>query len=154
VTGYDAVLFDSDGVLVEPPTAETQAAATRAAFREVGVDDVAQRHVDAIANGVTVADLHDICADYGLESATFWAARERHDERSQLEQFRAGTRDRYDDVTAIAGYDYQANSKPTLQVGTRRFEADARGDVAWPKVGDRAQLVAAMYQKDFFCQIR
>jgi hypothetical protein len=50
----------------------------------------------------------------------------------------------YDDVTAIAGYDYQANSKPTLQVGTRRFEADARGDVAWPKVGDRAQLVAAM----------
>jgi HAD superfamily hydrolase (TIGR01549 family) len=102
VTGYDAVLFDSDGVLVEPPTAETQAAATRAAFREVGVDDVAQRHVDAIANGVTVADLHDICADYGLESATFWAARERHDERSQLEQFRAGTRDRYDDVTAIA----------------------------------------------------
>lgn len=102
MTGYDAVLFDSDGVLVEPPAAETQIAATRAAFREVGVDDVAQRHVDAIVNGVTVADLQGICADYDLEPATFWAARERHDERSQSDRFENGTRDRYEDVTAIA----------------------------------------------------
>jgi HAD superfamily hydrolase (TIGR01549 family) len=35
--------------------------------------------------------------------AAFWDAREYHDERSQLEEFRAGTRECYDDVTAIEG---------------------------------------------------
>ncbi|ELZ11794.1 HAD-superfamily hydrolase [Natrinema thermotolerans DSM 11552] len=96
------MLFDSDGILVEPPASETQAAATRAAFRDVGVDDVAQQHVDAIVNGVTPVDLRDICTDYDLEPTTFWEARERHDERSQFAAFRAGTRDRYDDVATIA----------------------------------------------------
>ncbi|MBZ6495224.1 HAD family hydrolase [Natrinema longum] len=102
MTGYDAVLFDSDGVLVEPPASETQVAATRAAFREAGVDDVARRHLDDIVSGVTVEDLHEICADYDLDPENFWEARERHDERSQFDAFRAGTRDRYDDVTTIA----------------------------------------------------
>ncbi|PCR92135.1 HAD family hydrolase [Natrinema ejinorense] len=102
MTGYDAVLFDSDGVLVEPPASETQVDATRAAFRDVGVDDVARRHLDDIVSGVTVEDLHEICADYDLDPENFWEARERHDERSQFDAFRAGTRDRYDDVTTIA----------------------------------------------------
>ena len=39
VSPYDAVLFDNDGVLVEPPAPETQRAAIREAFLAVGVDD-------------------------------------------------------------------------------------------------------------------
>jgi phosphoglycolate phosphatase-like HAD superfamily hydrolase len=35
--------------------------------------------------------------------AAFWDAREYHDERSQLKEFRAGTRECYDDMTAIEG---------------------------------------------------
>ncbi|MFA9503169.1 HAD family hydrolase [Natrinema sp. H-ect1] len=102
MTGYDAVLFDSDGVLVEPPASETQLEATQAAFREAGVDDVAPDHLDDIVSGVTVEVLHEICAEYDLEPTTFWEARERHDERSQFAAFRDGTRDRYDDVATIA----------------------------------------------------
>ncbi|WP_435551275.1 HAD family hydrolase [Natrinema sp. CGMCC1.2065] len=102
MTGYDAVLFDSDGILVEPPASETQLEATQAAFREAGVDDVAPDHLDDIVSGVTVEVRHDICTDYDLEPTTFWEARERHDERSQFAAFRAGTRDRYDDVATIA----------------------------------------------------
>ncbi len=99
---YDAVLFDSDGVLVEPPPRERQAQATRAAFRAVGVDDPDQRHVDAIGDGVTVDGLADICAAYGIDRERFWAARERHDERVQLVDFEDGSRTRYDDVDAIS----------------------------------------------------
>lgn len=102
MTGYDTILFDSDGVLVHPPGRETQAEAARAAFREVGVGDVDREHVDTLVAGVTPDRLYDISSSYGLDADTLWEARERHDERSQLESFRAGDRGRYDDVTAIA----------------------------------------------------
>ena len=98
---YDAVLFDSDGVLVHPPAAETQTAAIRAAFRSVGVDDPAERHVDALTAGVTVDVLEEIGNAYGVDPERLWLARERHDERSQLEAFRAGDRDRYGDIDAV-----------------------------------------------------
>ncbi|WP_458207370.1 HAD family hydrolase [Haladaptatus sp. NG-SE-30] len=101
MTVYDTVLFDNDGVLVDPPAYETQVEATRAAFREVGVDAPGQRHVDAVVNGVTVDGLHEICTVYDLDAEVFWESRERHDENSQLERFRAGTRDCYDDVAAV-----------------------------------------------------
>ncbi|WP_255169613.1 HAD family hydrolase [Natrononativus amylolyticus] len=102
MTGYDTVLFDSDGILVEPPAYETQAAATRAAFREVCEREIAREHVDEIVGGVTVDRLHEICRRYDLEASPLWAARERCDEESQFEAFEAGTRERYDDVTVIA----------------------------------------------------
>ncbi|SFC24842.1 haloacid dehalogenase superfamily, subfamily IA, variant 1 with third motif having Dx(3-4)D or Dx(3-4)E [Halobiforma haloterrestris] len=101
MTGYDAVLFDNDGVLVDPPPVETQIRAARAAFESVGVDDPAREHVTGVVSGVTVDFLHEICATYDLDPETFWSARERHDERSQLDEFRDGTRNRYDDVDAV-----------------------------------------------------
>jgi HAD superfamily hydrolase (TIGR01549 family) len=102
VTGYDAVLFDNDGVLIEPPARDTQHQATRAAFAEMGIEAVDRQHVRDITSGVTVERLHEICTAHDLNPDAFWEARERHDERPQLDAFRAGTRDRYDDVAAIA----------------------------------------------------
>ena len=98
---YEAVLFDNDGVLVEPPASETQRAAVREAFRAVGADDPADDHVRALTAGVTVEDPEDIAAAHGVDPRALWAAREHHDERSQFEAFRAGNRDRYDDVAAL-----------------------------------------------------
>lgn len=102
MTGYDAVIFDSDGVLIEPPTRETQLAAARKAFRSVGVEDASRQHLLGVVSGVTVDGLHDICDVHDLDPEEFWAARERFDEESQFDAFRAGNRDRYDDVAAIA----------------------------------------------------
>nr|WP_241430273.1 HAD family hydrolase [Halococcus salifodinae] len=101
VTEYDAVLFDNDGVLIEPPARDTQSEATRAAFREMGVETTDRQHIADIVDGVTVERLQEICTAYDLDVDAFWAARERHDERSQLDAFRAGARGRYDDVAAI-----------------------------------------------------
>jgi len=133
VTAYETVLFDSDGVLVEPPTPEVQAAATRAAFRAVGVGEVDQQSIDDVIAGVTVDRLHDICASYDLDPATFWAAREAHDERSQFEQFEAGTRSRYDDVTAILDLECPCgvvsnNHHSTIEFVLERFDLEATFD--------------------------
>ena len=81
---YDAVLFDNDGVLVEPPAPETQRAAIREAFRAVGVNDPDDRHVEDLTSGVTVETLERLGAAYEVGPEALWAARERHDERSQL----------------------------------------------------------------------
>ncbi|WP_276260797.1 HAD family hydrolase [Haloglomus litoreum] len=102
---YDAVLFDNDGVLVEPPAPTTQAAAIEAAFESVGVPDVDPAHVDALRHGVTVERLRDIAAAYDLDPAALWAARERFDEDSQVDAFRAGDRTTYDDVDAVGRVD-------------------------------------------------
>jgi HAD superfamily hydrolase (TIGR01549 family) len=102
VTTYETVLFDSDGVLVEPPDRETQARATRDAFRSVGVGDPNPGHVDAVVDGIAVETLMNLCREYDLEPEAFWAAREHHDEQSQLADFRAGRRSRYDDVSVVA----------------------------------------------------
>jgi len=101
VSGYDAVLFDNDGVLVAPPARETQTAAIRDAFAELGVRRADEEHVSALRHGVTVDRLEEVARAYDLDPAELWAARERHDERSQLDAFRAGERRLYDDVSAL-----------------------------------------------------
>lgn len=98
---YDTILFDSDGILVEPPAYETQAKATEAAFRELGLESVERTHVDNIVEGTTVETLNEISDFYGLDVDALWEARERHDENSQFKMFRAGSRSQYPDVTTI-----------------------------------------------------
>lgn len=102
MTEYDTVLFDSDGILVDPPAYETKVEAAGAAFEEVGVKQANRQHIDDVVNGTTIERLHEICAAYNLDVDTFWEARERLDEQSQFEKFEAGSRTRYDDVTAIS----------------------------------------------------
>jgi len=101
VPSYDAVLYDNDGVLVEPPAPATQRAAVRDAFGTVGVADPDPSDVDELTAGVTVDALESIGDAYGVDPESLWLARERHDERSQIDAFRAGRRDHYDDVAAV-----------------------------------------------------
>ena len=127
---YDAVLFDNDGVLVEPPGADTQAAAIRQAFRSVGVDDPAKGHVQDLTSGVTAEVLADIGAAYNTDPVALWDAREHHDEQSQFEAFRAGDRNRYDDTDAVADISLPSgvvsnNHHSTIEFVLEFFEFDA-----------------------------
>ncbi|WP_435347562.1 HAD family hydrolase [Haloarchaeobius sp. HRN-SO-5] len=129
MTTYDAVLFDNDGVLVEPPGRETQLEAIRSAFGSFDVEAVDERHVRAVVSGVSVDTLHEVCSAYDLDVEAFWAAREDHDERSQFEAFRAGSRGRYDDVTAIEDLEVPCgvvsnNHHSTVEFVLEFFELD------------------------------
>ncbi|NHN58378.1 MULTISPECIES: HAD family hydrolase [Halorussus] len=101
MTEYDAVLFDNDGVLVEPPSDEALRAAAESAFAAVGVDRPEESHLAEIIRGVTPDSLREVCSVYGLDPHEFWAARDRHASEVQVAEFRDGDRDRYPDVAAI-----------------------------------------------------
>lgn len=105
MAAYDAVLFDQDGVLVEPPARELQAAATREAFAAVGVEESDPAAVDDVVDGVSAVRLRDIAAAYDLDPKTFWDAREDHDEQFQQAAFRRGDRGLYEDVTHVTDLD-------------------------------------------------
>ena len=105
MTEYDTVLFDSDGVLVEPPAYETQVEATRAAFGEVGIKEAETQYIDEVVSGLTIERLHEICVAYDLDPEVFWEAREHHDEQSQLTKFRDGSRRCYEDAAILSQLD-------------------------------------------------
>ena len=102
MTAYDAVVFDNDGVLVEPPADERQRLAAREAFAEHGIEDVLEDHLSGIAGGVRHERLHEIADHYELDAAALWEARDRYDQRFQREDLTNGVRALYDDVDAIA----------------------------------------------------
>ena len=131
MTTYDAILFDNDGVLVDPPAHADQVAAIRDAFDELGIDAAADEHVTALTGGVTPDLLATLERTYDVDREALWDARERHDERSQFEAFRAGRRDSYDDVTALADISQPCgvvsnNHHTTVEFILERFDfADA-----------------------------
>ncbi|WP_135828414.1 HAD family hydrolase [Halorussus halobius] len=125
MTEYDAVLFDNDGVLVEPPARATLESAAESAFRAVGVDDPDPDHVEAVAYGVTPDLLADVCGAYGVDQSAFWAARDRHASRAQREEFRDGDRDRYDDVAALADLDRDLGVVSSNQHETIEFVVES-----------------------------
>lgn len=98
---YDAVCFDNDGILVDPPLWDSKDRAIRAAFDDVGVAEPERRHVEAMARGVTTDHLRTVCGHYGIDPEAFWSARERRDEDAQMADFRDDRREPYDDVDAI-----------------------------------------------------
>ena len=124
---YDAVLFDSDGILVEPPAYETKVEATRAAFAEVGVTDPPREQIDDIVTGTTRERIREICATHGIDVKPFWHARERLDERSQFEKFETGCRTGYDDATSISSISQRCGVVSNNHHSTIEFVLDFFG---------------------------
>jgi len=121
VTDYDAILFDNDGVLVEPPSHETLRAAAQAAFEAVGVENADESHVEDVMHGVTPELLGDVCGAYGIDRSAFWEARDRRAAAAQRAEFREGDRDRYDDVAALADLEQDFGVVSSNQHATIEF---------------------------------
>jgi phosphoglycolate phosphatase len=124
MTDYDAILFDNDGVLVEPPSDETLRQAAESAFRAVGVENPEERHIVDVLRGVTPESLEAVCAPYDIDPEEFWHARDRHASEAQLVEFREGNRGRYDDVAAIEGLAHDFGIVSSNQHATIDFILD------------------------------
>ncbi|RJT02063.1 HAD family hydrolase [Halococcus sp. IIIV-5B] len=98
---YDAVVFDSDGILVAPPRRERQVAAARAAFDDLGIGDVDRETLAGLVTDPNADRIGELAAAYDVDPEAVWNARERHDERTQERAFEDGSRTTYDDVHAI-----------------------------------------------------
>lgn len=97
---YEAVIFDSDGVLVEPTDQELYADALRTAFEDHGVFDPNETHLEELRS-VTPDVLDRICGAYDLEIGAFWRSRDRCASETQCSAITDGRKPAYDDLNAI-----------------------------------------------------
>ncbi|MFB6118632.1 HAD family hydrolase [Halosegnis sp.] len=102
VSGYDGVLFDHDGVLVELCSESVLHAATRQAFRDVGVTAPSQEDIAALAIRVSPEQLTAVADRYDVNADRLWERREAHIERRLRAETRAGRKAPHEDVDALA----------------------------------------------------
>lgn len=99
--GYDAVIFDSDGVLVEPTDRDLVRSAIGKTFHDFGVSDPPPDHVEALL-GATVEGLHAVCSTHDIDPQAFWYHRDRTVSRVQQDAIRRGNKPLYADVRRVA----------------------------------------------------
>jgi len=131
--GYDALLFDSDGVLVTFAGPEVIDDGVRAAFAGLGVDDPDPDDVAALRAGVTPDVLESVCASYDLDPAAFWERRDRHTSLVQQRAMREGDKRLYGDARAAVELDrptgvVSSNQHSTVAFALERFGIDEHVD--------------------------
>ncbi|WP_435068979.1 HAD family hydrolase [Haloplanus sp. C73] len=121
---YEAVLFDNDGVLVEPVGRAVLERATWEAFDALGVPDPASDDVERLSIGVTPDVLAEVCGAYGIDPERFWRARDYHSSHAQRAELRAGRAALYDDFDAIRDIDAPRGIVSSNQQDTVEFMHD------------------------------
>lgn len=91
---------------------------------------------------VAIEQGHKVC--YALTSPKKSSGKYTRRDPAFLMAARRPSEKVYDEVSAIAGYQYQKGSRPEFRIGKRRFVASAVGDVAWPRVKDSRKLANAI----------
>lgn len=126
---YDAVVFDNDGVLIEPTDVERLAEAVRRSFDEFDVvpdESVVRRSVEEDWHPFQVVD-----DEYGLDPDEWWPRREAIAATVQREEIRTGRKALYDDVDALGDLDHSLGVVSNNQHETIEFILDYHG------LGDR-----------------
>jgi HAD superfamily hydrolase (TIGR01549 family) len=121
---YEAVLFDNDGVLVEPIERSVLRRATWEAFDALGIPDPDPDDIDRLSLGVTPDLLSTVCAAYDLDPARFWRARDYHSSHAQRVELRAGRAALYDDFDAVREIDAPRGIVSSNQQDTVEFMHD------------------------------
>jgi phosphoglycolate phosphatase-like HAD superfamily hydrolase len=103
MTGYDAVVFDNDGVLTHPTPAGVVPGAVRGTFEEFG-HDPAEEAVERFVRGSTTA-MRETAERFGFDLAAFWRRREERAAAAQRAEMVAGRKPLYDDAAALADLD-------------------------------------------------
>ncbi|WP_135303396.1 HAD family hydrolase [Haloarcula amylovorans] len=97
---YDALVLDSDGVLVEPPRPATFVEVARTALDDTGVT----AEPTTVARDVAAGRLEDIakrCRDAGVDLASFCQRAATTAFATQRRELEAGCRAVYDDIRAL-----------------------------------------------------
>lgn len=145
---YEAVLFDNDGVLVEPVGKPVLRRATWEAFDALGVPDPADDDVERLSIGVTPACLSSVCASYDLAPTRFFRARDHYSSHAQRAELRAGRATLYDDFDAVRQIDTPRGIVSSNQQATIEFMHDffATGDLFDPVYG-RSPTIRSLERK-------
>lgn len=124
--GYDALILDHDGVLVELSGTELLREALRRAFAEHGIAPTAEV-VDRLKINASVEDIRDACAELGVDPEALWAARDRIVSDLEVAAVRAGEKSPYPDVDALAACPLPVGVVSNNLERTVRFVVDHAG---------------------------
>lgn len=137
---YDAVIFDVDGVLVEPTDPVVHREAVRAALAGFGVEAVDAETVERLVeitgddrDQLSADSVEQVCRRHGIDPGTFWAERERRAAEAQVEEVEAGRKALYPDAAVVEelhgrGVSLAAISNNQAQLVTAMFEAYGLAD--------------------------
>lgn len=145
---YDAVVFDSDGVLCEPTALPTLRGAISRAFAEHGVVEPPVEAVDRLL-GTTPDELRATCEALGItDVGAFWRARDRHASAAQRAAIRRGEKTVYDDVATVLDLPVPRAVVSNNQQATVSFLLDHHGlaDQFEPVIG-RSPTLADVERK-------
>lgn len=120
-TGYEAVVFDNDGVIVEPTERARIVDAVERAFREFGVDPGREHAEWTVATG---AGPVESVGDYGIDPERFWPVREDEAAAEQKRVVREGGKPVYDDTSALECLDARLGLVSNNQAETVEFLVD------------------------------
>lgn len=105
---YDAVIFDIDGVLVEPTDPDVHRDAVRAAFAAFDIEPVEAETVERLVeltgdhrDQLSAPTVRQVCRNHGIDPESFWQERERIAAEAQLDEVEAGRKRRYPDATVV-----------------------------------------------------
>jgi beta-phosphoglucomutase-like phosphatase (HAD superfamily) len=115
---YDAVVFDNDGVLVEPSDRAVLVDAVVETFEAFGVDIDREFAKRTIAQDAVPIDTVE---DHGIDPEAFWHTRELHASLAQQRHVREGGKPVYDDVAAIERLDVPVGLVSNNQHATIEF---------------------------------
>lgn len=101
---YDAVVLDSDGVLVEPPQASTLIDVARTALDRTGVTADPRAVARSFQSG-SIEDVASRCREAGVDVATFCQTATTTAFAAQREALEEGCRSIYDDVRTLRSID-------------------------------------------------
>ncbi|AUG49325.1 hydrolase [Haloarcula taiwanensis] len=118
MTEYDAVVFDNDGVIVEPSDQSVLVDAVVDAFAAFDVPVDASTVRQSVAEDAVPRDL---IADHGLDAEAFWHQRELTASLAQQAHTRAGGKPVYDDVRALDALDVPLGLVSNNQHATVEF---------------------------------
>ncbi|PSQ58760.1 MAG: hydrolase [Halobacteriales archaeon SW_9_67_25] len=144
---YDAVVFDNDGVIVEPTDSTHITDAVCAALHDVGVDPDRERVEQAIAAS---AGPHETLQTVGVDAVDverFWRRREDLAAATQMNLIRDGSKRLYDDVAALTQLDARLGMVSNNQHETVSFIVDHYGLDFFDVVYGREPTVAGAERK-------
>lgn len=147
-TDYDAIVFDNDGVIVEPTDRAHITDAVYEAFRELGHDtdrDAVDRAVADGAGPAGTVGAADVAGSIDVE--TFWTRREERAAATQKRLVRDGTKALYDDVTVLETLDARMGMVSNNQHETVAFIVDHYGLDFFETVHGREPSVAGAERK-------
>jgi HAD superfamily hydrolase (TIGR01509 family) len=138
-TPYEAIVFDNDGVVVEPTDRAHIVDGVERAFREFGHDPGRDHAADSVESGAGPVEL---VGDLPIDPVALWETREDCVAAAQKEATRAGGKRLYDDTGVLARLDAPLALVSNNQAETVRFLVEYHDIDAFETVYGREHSVA------------